>query len=212
MFTFFSKAGFLLDGALSGRADFLAIGLYIALQKTGFYYLRARYYDSSIPRFISEDSYKGDITDPLSLNYYIYCSGNPIKHIDPSGHSKEAILFLSLLDGPLIGPADILAIGLYLALQKNPSLSVEKFIKDMAGGGTGNLDPNKWGKGNHFKTTKEATEAAEKLGFKKTNYKSHGQPVYKKGNRYITPDVDTHNGGAWKMADSVKNLGSKKQD
>ncbi len=58
---------------------------------------------------------------------------------------KEAILFLSLLDGPLNGPADILAIGLYLALQKNPSLSVEKFIKDMAGGGTGNLDPNKWG-------------------------------------------------------------------
>ncbi len=56
-------------------------------------------------------------------------------------------LFLSLLDGPLIGPADILAIGLYIALQKNSSLSVEKFIKDMAGVGTGKLDPNKWGKG-----------------------------------------------------------------
>jgi hypothetical protein len=59
------------------------------------------------------------------------------------------------------------------------------------------------------KTTKEATDAAEKLGFKKTNYKSSGQPVFKKGNRYISPDRDSHNGGVWKMADSVKNLGSR---
>lgn len=51
--------------------------------------------------------------------------------------------------------------------------------------------------------------AAKKLGFSRTNYKSHGQPVYKKGNRYITPDVDGHNGGVWKMADSIKNLGSR---
>ena len=60
-----------------------------------------------------------------------------------------------------------------------------------------------------FNTTKEATEAAKALGFEKTKEFSHGQPVYKKGNKYITPDVDSHNGGVWKMADSVKNLGSK---
>lgn len=59
---------------------------------------------------------------------------------------------------------------------------------------------------NTFKTTKEATEAAEKLGFKKTNYHSQRQPVFKKGNRYITPDRTSHNGGVWKMADSVDNL------
>lgn len=52
-------------------------------------------------------------------------------------------------------------------------------------------------------------EAAAKLGYRKIGERSHGQPVYKKGNRYITPDVDSHNGGAWKMADSVKNLGTK---
>jgi hypothetical protein len=60
-----------------------------------------------------------------------------------------------------------------------------------------------------FKTTKAATDAAKKLGFTKTNFYSHGQPVYKKGNNYITPDVDQHSGGAWKMANSVKNLGKK---
>jgi hypothetical protein len=56
---------------------------------------------------------------------------------------------------------------------------------------------------------KEAAKAAKKLGFKKTNYRSHGQPVFQKGNRYITPDVDGHNGGSWKMANSVENLGRK---
>ena len=45
--------------------------------------------------------------------------------------------------------------------------------------------------------------------FKKTNYYSNGQPVFQKGNKYISPDVDSHNGGFWKMADSVKNLSSK---
>ncbi len=58
-------------------------------------------------------------------------------------------------------------------------------------------------------TTKQATEAARKLGYKKTNYTSHGQPVYKKGNTYITPDVDSHSGGVWKAAGSLKDLGKK---
>ena len=60
------------------------------------------------------------------------------------------------------------------------------------------------------KTRKETIQIAEAINFIKTNYRSHGQLVFKKGNRYITPDVDGHNGGVWKMADSVKNLGSKK--
>ena len=60
-----------------------------------------------------------------------------------------------------------------------------------------------------FNNTQEATAAARNLGFSKTNFHSHGQPVFKKGNRYITPDVDSHSGGTWKMADSVRNLNSK---
>lgn len=42
-------------------------------------------------RFISEDSYKGDVKDPLSLNLYSYCVGNPIKYTDPSGHDAIVI-------------------------------------------------------------------------------------------------------------------------
>ncbi|HHW36084.1 MAG TPA: hypothetical protein GXX18_02085, partial [Bacillales bacterium] len=33
-----------------------------------------------------EDAYKGDITNPLSLNLYTYVYNNPLKHIDPSGN------------------------------------------------------------------------------------------------------------------------------
>jgi hypothetical protein len=59
-------------------------------------------------------------------------------------------------------------------------------------------------------TSKKAQLVAERLGFKRTNYYSHGQPVFQKGNVYITVDVDRHLGGFWKMADSVENLGSKR--
>ena len=59
-----------------------------------------------------------------------------------------------------------------------------------------------------------ATNAAKKLGYNKTSYTSHGQTVYKnaksKNPKYITRDIDSHSGGVWKGASSVKNLGAKK--
>lgn len=55
----------------------------------------------------------------------------------------------------------------------------------------------------------KAAELAKRMGFKKTNYRSHGQTVFQKGNKFITRDADSHNGGFWKMADSVENLARK---
>ena len=52
----------------------------------GTVYLRARYYDPTIGRFISRDSFTGKNDDPLSLNLYTYCANNPIVNIDPDGH------------------------------------------------------------------------------------------------------------------------------
>ena len=60
-----------------------------------------------------------------------------------------------------------------------------------------------------FKTTKEATQAAQALGSKRINETMNGQAIYTNGKFYISRDVDGHNGGAWKMADSIKNFGSK---
>ncbi len=47
--------------------------------ETGLIYLRARYYDPSIGRFIGEDPIKD------GTNWYVYCSNNPIAFVDPSG-------------------------------------------------------------------------------------------------------------------------------
>ena len=56
-------------------------------KETGLYYLKARYYDPSVGRFINEDSFEGKITNPLNLNLYAYCEDNPLKYADPNGHS-----------------------------------------------------------------------------------------------------------------------------
>ena len=60
--------------------------------ESGLYYLRARYYDPTIGRFISRDSYEGDITNPLTLNPYTYVENDPLGNIDPSGHFSIGII------------------------------------------------------------------------------------------------------------------------
>ena len=60
-----------------------------------------------------------------------------------------------------------------------------------------------------FKTNSEAAKQAKELGFTKIGERVHGQAVFKSGNQYITRDVDGHNGGAWKVANSVKDLRTK---
>ena len=47
-------------------------------------------------------------------------------------------------------------------------------------------------------------------GFKKIKERtSNGQPIFRKGNKYFSPDRDQHSGGTWKRADSPKALESK---
>ncbi|WP_410531154.1 DUF6531 domain-containing protein [Streptococcus sp. LysM4] len=53
---------------------------------TGLDYLRARYYDSRAGTFLTEDSYQGELGDPLSQNRYAYVHNNPVNYTDPSGH------------------------------------------------------------------------------------------------------------------------------
>ncbi|MFC9711767.1 RHS repeat-associated core domain-containing protein [Paenibacillus sp. NPDC056933] len=56
---------------------------------TGLQYLRARWYDPRVGRFISEDSYEGELTNPLSLNLYTYVENNPLIYVDSSGYGKR---------------------------------------------------------------------------------------------------------------------------
>ena len=57
-------------------------------KETGKYYLNARMYDPVTARFMQEDTYRGDVNDPLSLNLYTYCHNEPLMYTDPSGHKE----------------------------------------------------------------------------------------------------------------------------
>ena len=48
------------------------------------YYLRARYYNPVLGRFMQEDVYQGD-----GLNLYAYCDNNPVIYYDPSGYGSD---------------------------------------------------------------------------------------------------------------------------
>lgn len=61
-----------------------------------------------------------------------------------------------------------------------------------------------------YKTDAEAAKAATALGYTKTNFRTKsGAAIFKKGNSYISRDVDGHNGGAWKEASSPEKLNNK---
>ena len=52
-------------------------------EETGLIYLRARYYDSGVGAFVSEDPAKD------GLNWYSYCAGNPVMLVDSTGLYSE---------------------------------------------------------------------------------------------------------------------------
>jgi len=60
-------------------------------ETAGLQYLRARWYDPSIGRFMNEDTYEGSLTNPLSQNLYTYVGNNPLIYTDPSGHCRAGV-------------------------------------------------------------------------------------------------------------------------
>jgi len=65
--------------------------------ETGLIYLRARYYDPSVGRFISEDPVRA------GTNWYIYANNNPIMFIDPMGEDAIIITNSNSVDLPVLG-------------------------------------------------------------------------------------------------------------
>jgi len=79
-------------------------GIPIEDSEQGLYYVRARYYNASIGRFLSEDPIWG-------TNLYPYSHNNPLKYVDPSGEI------------PLETVLDVVSIGLSAAeFGNDPSL------------------------------------------------------------------------------------------
>lgn len=62
--------------------------------------MRARYYSITSARFLTEDSYLGDIAEPLTLNRYNYCISSWLNYVDPSGNIAY--------DNTIPSPADVM--------------------------------------------------------------------------------------------------------
>jgi len=60
-------------------------------KETGEVYLRARYYQSVVGRFLTRDTYTGESDDPKSLHLYTYCENDGVNAWDPSGHDEIVV-------------------------------------------------------------------------------------------------------------------------
>jgi RHS repeat-associated protein len=60
------------------------------LDSTGLTYLRARYYDSQVGRFITRDPFGGSPRSCQTQNRYSYATNNPTRLVDPSGRDPQA--------------------------------------------------------------------------------------------------------------------------
>ena len=97
--------GELLSGDAS-KSKFLYNGQYgIQTDINNLYYMRSRYYNPEVKRFINQDTLLGDIKNSQSLNRYAYVQGNPITLTDPFGTNPidQINKFLSVTGHTLSG-------------------------------------------------------------------------------------------------------------
>jgi RHS repeat-associated protein len=89
-----------LENTILQNQPFKYVGQYgVMTEPNGFYYMKARYYDPTIGRFISEDPTGFDGGD---VNLMAYVGNNPVTGIDPWG--LELRIYNRLItDGPLAG-------------------------------------------------------------------------------------------------------------
>ena len=85
----------------------------------GLYYYGARFYDQRVGRFVSEDSYLGELENPTTQHPYLYVSNSPMKYVDPTGH----IAFVPLLAKAGVGGAVDLMLQIFMNRYFNPEVS-----------------------------------------------------------------------------------------
>ncbi len=88
-----------------------------------FYYLRARYMNPALGRFLTMDSWGGIITDPITLHKYLYADCDPVNKIDPSGHFSILGVMTAITITATIASISIPIItGIYLAIVNKVSV------------------------------------------------------------------------------------------
>lgn len=120
---------------------FLYNGEYgVSTDENGLYYMRARYYNPEIKRFINQDVLTGSIIDSPSLNRYAYVEGNPISLADPFGLSPALnwnSLGHTLLDVlgfiPVVGFVFDIANGIWYAAEGDGFMAFSSFVSALPG-------------------------------------------------------------------------------
>ncbi|MEY8410480.1 RHS repeat-associated core domain-containing protein [Lachnospiraceae bacterium 62-26] len=111
--------------------------------KTGFQYLRARYYNPASGTFTSEDPYLGTQTEPLSRNRYAYTQNNPVNYTDPAGYARGAKTASSSRKGGLAGVVAGVAKSV-AAVGKSTSLKVQSAVTGAKAVQAAKSNPNYW--------------------------------------------------------------------
>ena len=159
----------------------------------GLYYMRARYYNPQIKRFINRDIIDGSITDSQSLNKDSYVQGNPVSLIDPFGLCAQDYFSRAgheLLDwlGFIFDPADAINFLWYTA-EGNAAMAAATAVAIVPAAGSfiakGTKQAIKAGKKAAQKAgekaAKNATEKAAKKAAKKKLAKEAGKEAAEKG-------------------------------
>jgi len=68
----------------------------------GFYYLRARWMNPVVGRFVSVDPWEGDPQAPVSLHRYLYANASPISFHDPAGEATLSNLMATMAVGGIL--------------------------------------------------------------------------------------------------------------
>ncbi|NLD50014.1 MAG: RHS repeat protein, partial [Clostridiaceae bacterium] len=96
----------------------------------GFYYLRARYMDPSVGRFVTADPFGGFMFEPLSLHKYLYANADPVNNIDPSGYFSLGEVVTSMSIQNVLSSSALRCIG--MSILKN---AVKGLVTGMVFGG-----------------------------------------------------------------------------
>jgi RHS repeat-associated protein len=56
-------------------------------EELGLYYFGARYYDAALGVWLTQDVYRGQVEQPLTLHRTLYAAANPVNNVDPYGYA-----------------------------------------------------------------------------------------------------------------------------
>ena len=116
-------------------------------QETDLYFLKTRYYDPEIGRFITIDDITYLVPDTINgLNLYAYCGNNPVVCFDPFGTETFSIsigYFLGIFGGGYSGSFGISvdSEGM-VAFQYTYSIPKDKYTRNTMFGATAGISAN----------------------------------------------------------------------